>query len=281
MSGALLVVGTPIGNLDDLSPRAARALVECAAVLAEDTRRARLLLAHLGVAKKEVIRHDAHATEADHRRAVDRLLAGETLALVTDAGTPGVSDPGASLVARAAAAGVRVSPVPGASAVVAAVAASGFARGAFRFVGFLPRDGAARDDALSRIAADPDLVVLFESPRRVAGTLRELAALCPDRDVLVARELSKLHEELVRGALADVAARGREWLGEITVVLGPAAPRSDDTIDDDTIDRWLGEQLDAGATVREAARVVAARSGRAKREVYARAVARSARAERG
>ncbi len=281
MSGALLVVGTPIGNLEDLSPRAARALAECDAVLAEDTRRARQLLAHLGVTRKEIIRHDAHASDDDHRRALQRLVAGETLALVSDAGTPGVSDPGASLVARAAAAGVRVSAIPGPSAVVAAVAASGFARNAFRFVGFLPRDGAERDDALSRIAGDTDLVVLFESPRRVAETLRELAALCPTREVVVTRELTKLHEELVRGTLADVAGREREWLGELTLVLGPTEALAEGVVDDDVIDRWLAEQLDAGATVREAARVVAARSGLPKREIYARAVARTARASRG
>ncbi|MCC6644938.1 MAG: 16S rRNA (cytidine(1402)-2'-O)-methyltransferase [Polyangiaceae bacterium] len=279
MSGALLVVGTPIGNLEDLSPRAARALAECDAVLAEDTRRARQLLAHLGVEKKELVRHDAHATEADHQRALARLLAGETLALVTDAGTPGVSDPGASLVARAASAGVRVSPIPGASAVVAAVAASGFGRASFRFVGFLPRDGSARDDALSRAAADPDVVVFFESPRRVAGTLAELARLCPTREAMVARELTKLHEELVRGSVAELAADPREWLGELTIALGPwEAPVSDD-VDAATIDRWLGEQLALGATVREAARVIAARSGWPKREVYARAVGLAARRE--
>lgn len=280
MSGTLWIVGTPIGNLEDLTPRAARALASCDAVLAEDTRRARQLLAHLGIEKKEVVRHDAHATDADHARAIERLLAGESLALVTDAGTPGVSDPGASLVARAAAAGIVVSPIPGASAVVAAIAASGFSTGSFRFVGFLPRDGAGRDEALSRVVTDPDLVVFFESPRRIAETLRELARLAPTREVVVTRELTKLHEELVRGTLADIAEAPREWLGEITVVLGPWDAPAEDSIDDATLDRWLGEQLDAGATVREAARVVAARSGRPKREVYARAVARHARATR-
>ena len=274
MTGTLYVVGTPIGNLEDLSPRAARVLAEATAVLAEDTRRARQLLSHLGIEKKPLFRHDAHATTGDVARVVERLLLGESLALVTDAGTPGVSDPGASLVAEAVAQGIRVTPIPGASAVTTAIAASGFSRSSFRFVGFLPRDGRDRDEALSRVAADPDLVVFFESPHRIEATLGELARLAPQRAAVVTRELTKVHEELVRGTLAELSAAPREWLGEITVVLGPGEARELDAIPPETIDRWIDEERARGASVREVARIVAARSGWPKREVYARAVAR-------
>lgn len=274
MSGTLYVVGTPIGNLEDLSPRVARVLSEATAVLAEDTRRARQLLSHLGIEKKPLFRHDAHATAVDIGRIVERLLQGDSLALVTDAGTPGVSDPGAALVAEAVSQGVRVTPIPGPSAVTTAVAASGFARSSFRFVGFLPRDGRDRDEALSKVARDTDLIVFFESPHRIAATLVELARLMPERQVVVTRELTKVHEELVRGTFAELAATPREWLGEITVVVGPGEDRAPEAVDTATIERWLDEELSRGTSVREAARIVAARSGWPKREVYARAVAR-------
>ncbi|MEZ4315041.1 MAG: ribosomal RNA small subunit methyltransferase I [Polyangiaceae bacterium] len=176
---------------------------------------------------KPVDRLDAHARAEVVERAVGRLLAGESLALVTDAGTPVVSDPGTALVRAAAARGVRVVPIPGASAVLAAVCASGLVTGAFRFVGFLPRGGPERREALERVASTPEPVVLFESPERVAGTLRDLAAISPERAVAVARELTKLHEEIVRGTAGELAEDTREWIGELTLVLGEAAAQAE------------------------------------------------------
>src|SRR5579884_3535616 len=156
-AGTLFVVATPIGNLGDLTTRAADTLRACDRVLAEDTRRTRQLLAHLGIAGKPVDRLDAHASRADVAHAVERLSGGESLALVTDAGTPGVSDPGEALVEQAAASGVRVVAIPGPSAVLAALVASGLAGdGRFRFVGFLPRDGSARRDAIALVAGTPE-----------------------------------------------------------------------------------------------------------------------------
>lgn len=272
--GELLVVATPIGNLDDLSRRAEQSLRRASRVLAEDTRRTRGLLAHLGIEGKPLDRLDAHATPRAIEQAVGRLVAGETLALVTDAGTPLVSDPGTALVRAAVAAGVRVVPVPGPSAVLAALAASGLVEGAFRFLGFLPRSGVERADALALVASTPEVVVLFESPHRLADTLVDLARLTPERDAVVARELTKLHEELVRGTLAELAGLEREWLGEIALVLGPRTITSDEVVDDALVTRWVDEALSSGARARDAAEVVAARSGLSRREAYARVLAR-------
>lgn len=221
MNGRLALVATPIGNLGDLSERTRRTLAEADAILAEDTRRARALLSHLGIEKKRIDRFDAEAELRGLEAVLARLEAGETLALVTDAGTPGVSDPGAALVRAAAGRGVAVSAIPGPSAVVCALAASGFSGSRFRFFGFLPRSGPSRRQALAAIAATEEVVVFFESPGRILATLRELADRMPSREAVVARELTKLHEELVRGSIAALGALERRWQGELTIVLGP------------------------------------------------------------
>src|SRR5579863_5226229 len=186
--GTLFVVATPIGHLGDVTARAVETLRACDRVLAEDTRRTRQLLTHLGIAGKPLDRLDAHASETDVARAVERLTAGESAALVTDAGTPGVSDPGERLVEAAIAAGVRVVPIPGPSAVLAALAGSGLAGdGRFRFVGFLPRDGTARREAVALVCATPEPVVLVEASNRTQATLRDLADATPERRACVAR----------------------------------------------------------------------------------------------
>ncbi len=273
--GTLWVVSTPIGNLGDLTPRAASALREASRVLAEDTRRTRALLSHLGVTGKPVDRFDAHAGPALVRALVGRLLAGERLALVTDAGTPSVSDPGARLVAAAAEAGARVVPLPGPSAPLAALAASGFAQGAFRFVGFLPRSGEARRRALAELVAAAEPVVVFESPARLRATLGDLAALQPARPAVVGRELTKLYEEFVRGTLAELAALERGWRGEITLVLGPApAAAAPEGLGPEALDALADEALARGLRAKDAADVVAARSGLSRRDAYARVLAR-------
>jgi 16S rRNA (cytidine1402-2'-O)-methyltransferase len=273
LAAVLYVVGTPIGNLADVTPRAAETLRTADRVVAEDTRRTRALLTHLGVDKKPLTSLEAHATPDQIARIVEWLAVGESVALVTDAGMPSVSDPGAALVRAAALAGVRVSPIPGPSAVTAAIAASGLAEGRFRFFGFLPRGGSARADALSAILSTPEPVVLFEAPPRVGATLAELAALCPARPLVIARELTKVHEELLRGTVAELmqSHRDREWLGEVTLVLGAdAEARAGAKVDDAAVDTRIRDELGRGETAKTVAQRVAAWSGRSRREIYQR-----------
>jgi 16S rRNA (cytidine1402-2'-O)-methyltransferase len=245
-------------------------------VLAEDTRRTRQLLTHLGIAGKEVQRFDAHASEADVERVLAKLAEGANVAIVTDAGTPAVSDPGEKLVEAAVAAGVKVVPIPGASAVLAAVAASGLAGdGRFRFLGFLPRGGTERREAIATACATPEAVVLFEAANRVQGTMRDMADATPERRACVARELTKLHEELVRGTCAFLAADEREWIGEIAIVLGPYEPQArTEAIDDAALDARIDEAIARGEHARTASEKLAAWSGRPKREIYERFVTR-------
>jgi 16S rRNA (cytidine1402-2'-O)-methyltransferase len=280
--GLLWVVATPIGNLEDLPPRAARALVEADLVAAEDTRRARILLQHVGAAGKALVRLDAHAERGEAvDRVVERLRAGARVALVTDAGTPVVSDPGTALVRAARAAGVTVSPVPGPSAVTAAISASGLVDGPFRFLGFLPRGGDERREAIARMQGDHDAQVLFESPNRLTATLVDLATAMPDREAVVGRELTKLHEEILGGTLSALAAgaAGREWLGEITVVIG-SRPEGDEArvalADEDVLSR-VDAGLAAGERPRDLAERLALETGRPRRDLYALAVQRRAR----
>ena len=204
------------------------------------------------------------------------MTAGESIALATDAGTPGVSDPGERLVEAAIAAGVTVVPIPGPSAVLAALVGSGLAgEGRFRFVGFLPRDGTARRDAIAVVCATPEPVVLFEAANRTQATLRDLADATPERRACVARELTKVHEEFVRGTCAELATDDREWLGEIAVVLGTHAPESREAaIDDDALDARIDAALAQGEHARTIADKLAAWSGRPKRAVYERVVTR-------
>jgi 16S rRNA (cytidine1402-2'-O)-methyltransferase len=276
--GTLFVVATPIGNLGDVTARAVETLRTCDRVVAEDTRRTRQLLTHLGIAGKPVDRLDAHASDADCARVVERLASGERVALVTDAGTPGVSDPGERVVEAAVAANVTVVPIPGASAVLAALVASGLAGdGRFRFLGFLPRDGTERRQAIARATETPEAVILFEAANRTTATMRDLADATPDRPACVARELTKLHEELVRGTCASLAQGEREWIGEIAIVLGPHEPGAREaTIDDAAIDARIDEALARGDHARTVAERLAAWSGRPRREIYERVVTRKA-----
>jgi len=234
VAGRLLVVGTPIGNLGDLTPRAAEALRTADLVVAEDTRLARRLLAHLG-ARRPTVSYNDHSPETRTGELLDRLAAGATLALTTDAGMPAVSDPGARLVEAARAAGASVEVLPGPSAVTAAIAAAGVESLGFLFGGFLPpRPAAARDAALRRLldasgsAALP--LVLFEAPPRIDALLASLEREVPDARVALCRELTKLHEEVLVGTPAEVRAARSEPRGEVTLVVSrvprpePAAP---------------------------------------------------------
>ncbi len=271
-SGWLRVVATPIGNLEDLSPRATRAFREATLVLAEDTRRARQLLSHLGITGKRIERLDAHVERHALEHWAERLAAGDRLAMVSDAGTPTVSDPGAAVVRAAVAVGISVESVPGPSAVIAALAASGMPADRFRFFGFLPRKGGGRRDVLAELVATPETVVFFEAPQRAQATFEELRALAPEREACVARELTKLHEELVRGTIAELAAR-EEWRGELTVVLGIGKREPRAAVHD--LEQRIEALLRDGLRAKDVARVLAAELGLSAREVYA-AIARRA-----
>ena len=267
MSGVLRVVATPIGNLEDLSFRALRVLKEAQTILAEDTRRTRRLCAHYDVATP-LRRFDAHASDAQVAELVEELAAGASLALVTDAGTPLVSDPGARLVSAAVAADVRVEPIPGPSAPLAALCASGLRVGAFRFVGFLPRSGGKRAEALAALVAAPEATVFFEAPHRVPATLGELAALAPDRPAAVARELTKLYEEVARGTLGELAERfAAPAKGEITVVV-EGAPEIDEVVDEEAALRQARVLLGEGQRTKAVARQLADAHGLSVRDAY-------------
>lgn len=267
--GTLFVVGTPIGNLQDLSARALQTLREVDGVICEDTRHTRNLLTRHGLAPAL---HSLPAFAEAQRTGplVEKLLGGRSLALVTDAGMPGVSDPGALLVRAAAEAGVRVVPIPGPSAVLAAIAGSGLQAGRFTFLGFLPRKGTARRELIEASRRLPAALVLFESPRRLHDTLLELAELLGERQACVARELTKLHEELARGTLLQLAQRfSGEVLGEVTIVIEGAAAEEPEPLDPDDA---LRAALSGGASVKDAAREVAEALSLPRREVYQRAL---------
>jgi 16S rRNA (cytidine1402-2'-O)-methyltransferase len=272
--GVLVLVGTPIGNLGDLSPRAVEALAAADAICCEDTRRTGRLLQHAGVERKGALMMVNEHTEA---REVDGVLArlarGERVAVVSDAGMPGISDPGERLVRAAVDAGHVVEVVPGPSAALAALVASGLPTGRFVFEGFLPRKGSGRTERLAAVAAERRTVVLYEAPHRLPRTLADLASVCgDDRPVAVARELTKLHEDVWRGTLGEAAAWAveRPPRGELVVVIdgAPGAPPPDD----DALVDALSVELAAGSSARDAARAVAARLGVPRRHAYDLAV---------
>jgi 16S rRNA (cytidine1402-2'-O)-methyltransferase len=220
----LYLVSTPIGNLGDLTRRAEKVLGSVSRILAEDTRRSRTLLNHLGV-KVPLVSLHSHNEAARSETVLGWLASGEDLALVSDAGTPLISDPGRRLVEAVLEAGVPVVPIPGPSAVLAALVGSGFSGDRFSFLGFLPRKGPERGELLDRISTSPDTSVLFESPERVRALLDALQEGCgPDRPVAVARELTKIHEEFVRGTLAQVETHfeAHQPRGEFVVVVSGA-----------------------------------------------------------
>ena len=269
MSGILYVVATPLGNLQDLSERAASVLRSVDVVASEDTRRTGNLLAHLGV-RPRLLSFHAHSRPSRTATLLEILASGRTVALVTDAGTPGVSDPGADLVAAARAAGSAVVPVPGASAVAAALSASGLPADRYLFLGFIPKKGTERARLLARAAAEEWSVVFFEAPGRLATLLTDLAQLAPGRGAVVARELTKLHEEFRAGTLEELADyySTTEPKGEITVVVAgtgrPPAP-PDRTAEARALARSL---LANGATKRAASQRLVSELGLARNEAY-------------
>jgi len=266
----LFLVSTPIGNLGDLSPRAADTLRTVARILAEDTRRTRVLSDRAGATAPLVSLH-AHNERERTGKILGWLGAGEDLALVSDAGTPLLSDPGARVVDAVLEAGHRVVPIPGPSAILAALVASGLPSDRFAFLGFPERKGADRRALLERVARAEETVVLFESPQRLTGLLDALADACgPTRRVAVARELTKVHEELTRGTIEEVAAYYREHppKGEVTVVVAPA-PEADSTGERGQEARELAARLlSEGLKPSQVAKEVAGRLDLARNEAY-------------
>lgn len=267
---SLVLVGTPIGNLGDLSPRAVEALRTADTIACEDTRRTRALLSHLGLpAGRRLLAVHDHNEAAEVGRVLALLDRGETVVVVTDAGMPGISDPGERLVAAAAAAGHTVDVVPGPSAMIAALVVSGLPTSRFAFDGFLPRKGAARSKRLREIAADARTTVLFEAPHRVRQTIADLAAVAGDlRRVAVVRELTKLHEEVWRGTLGGAVEHlaTKEPRGEYVVVLDGAPPPAPATEAD--VEAALRARLAAGEAKKAAIAEVAEALGVSKRAVY-------------
>jgi 16S rRNA (cytidine1402-2'-O)-methyltransferase len=268
--GTLHVVATPIGNLEDVTLRALRVLREADLLLAEDTRRTRVLLDRHAIGTRPRSLH-AHNEAARVGEALAALAEGRSVALVSDAGTPLVSDPGARLVAAAIEAGHVVSPVPGPSAALAALLVSGLPAAPFAFVGFLPRRPGPRRAALAAWRGRPETLVLFESPRRVGATAREACELLGDRRACVARELTKLHEEAVRGRLSELAARFAAGArGEVTLVIEGAQPEAPA---EGEVDGRIRALLAAGRTPRDIAAALARELDVPRRDVYARATA--------
>lgn len=225
--GILYVIGTPIGNLEDLTFRAARVLGEVSLVAAEDTRVTGRLLRHLNI-RVRMVSYNEHNQSRRTPLLMEALDAGD-VALVTDAGTPGVSDPGSGLVAEAVAAGHRVEAVPGVSAVTTALSVSGMPADRFHFLGFLPRRSADRRAQLAPLAQSPDTLVLFEAPHRLQATLADLLAMLGDREVTIGRELTKLHEEVFRGVVSEVITHFAEPRGEFVIVVRGVSPQALDT----------------------------------------------------
>lgn len=274
MSG-LVVVATPIGNLGDITQRAVDALSGADIVACEDSRHSGKLLKHLGISDTKYLVVNEHTEREACTSIVDAITTGKTVALITDAGTPGISDPGSVVVRAVIDAGLPVTAAPGPAAFVMALVLSGLSTTRFVFEGFLPRSGTDRAQRLADIAAEPRTVVFYEAPHRIARTLADLAGTCPaERRIAVARELTKMHEEIWRGTVGDAVARfaSNEPMGEFVVVLEGAPPRESATPEeiDDAVDRALG----AGLSVRDAADAVASALGVPKRTAYRATLAR-------
>jgi 16S rRNA (cytidine1402-2'-O)-methyltransferase len=268
----LVVCATPIGNLDDVTLRVLQALRDADVVLCEDTRHTRLLLARYGISARLLSYHEHNEAERT-AELLPRLEEGELVALVSDAGLPAISDPGARLIAAALESGVPVSVLPGASAVETALVASGLAAERYQFVGYLPRGGRALDALWSELARWPHAVVAFESPRRLPATLASLARTLPDRQAAVCRELTKRFEEVVRGTPAELAERFRDPpRGEITLVLGPAAPAPASDEESESAAAAVAELVAAGLPRRAAANVVARLTGIPRNRLYGRSL---------
>ncbi len=268
MTGKLVLVGTPIGNLGDMSPRAVEVLTSCDVIACEDTRRTGRLLQLMNIAKRPLVTVNDH-TEYDQRDPLlDRVAGGEVVALVSDAGMPGISDPGERLVAAAAERGLPIEVVPGPTAMSSALVLSGLSGERFCFEGFLPRKGKDRSARLAVVAEELRTTVLYEAPHRVVRTLTDLQAACGGgRRVALARELTKMHEEVFRGSLDEALVWAPEHeIGEFVIVLDGAEPAADAT--DEQLVEALRAELETGRSGRDAVDAVSASTGAARRRVY-------------
>lgn len=268
-AGVLLVCATPIGNLGDVTLRVLDALRTADVIAAEDTRVTRKLLARYEIRTPLEPYHE-HNRAVRTPELVDRIERGERIALVSDAGTPGVSDPGEQLVDACLEAGLTVEVLPGASAILTALVASGLPTHAFYFGGFLPRKPGDRSRALRKLAELDATLIFYESPGRTPATLASIAESLPGRRAAVARELTKLHEEIVRGETGELAERyaGREIKGEVVLLVGPREEPVQLLIDEESVRERLAEAITSGATRRDAVRDVAQEMGLPKNDVY-------------
>jgi 16S rRNA (cytidine1402-2'-O)-methyltransferase len=277
MTGHLILVPTPIGNLGDLTARAVEALRDCHRVACEDTRRTGGLLKHLEI-EKPLMRFDDHASQAALEELVLALARNETVAYCSDAGMPGINDPGFEIARLAREAGARVTVLPGASSVTLAVVASGLPSHAFSFLGYLPSRSEPRQTFLRALAGREETVVVFETPHRIHETLDELNDIIPDREIALGRELTKLHESWYRGVPAEVHKQlGRESRGEMVLVISGAAAKrtlteAEGDFDGETLPEWAVRFLEAaregGMTLREAVKPLARHLGASASEIY-------------
>lgn len=271
MSGTLYVVATPIGNLEDITLRALRVLREVDLIAAEDTRRTARLLTHHGISSPTLSFHE-HNTRSRVPQLISRLEAGENVAVVTDAGTPGVSDPGLELVQAAIDRRIPVDPIPGASAPLAAVIASGFPMVPFTVFGFVPNRAKARTEWLSQVAKTPHTFSFFDAPHRIQATLREASGLFGKRPMISGRELTKVHQEFLRGTAGDLAERISAPRGEFTIVVGPQEkrhPSKEIQLSDAAVAaEFCRITENCAASRRQIVKELAERSGRSAKEVY-------------
>ena len=273
MAGTLFVVATPIGNLEDITLRALRVLREADLIACEDTRHTRKLLAHYQITTPTTSYHE-HNEQQRTGRLVERLESGTDIALVSDAGTPSISDPGYRLVRAALERGVRVSPIPGACAIISALSISGRPTDSFAFLGFLPGRRAARRNRLRALRSESRTLLFFESPLRLASTLRDIDEILGSREVTVAREMTKVHEELVTGTAAELASlfRSRRPRGEMALVVEKSSPEADaaESVSDRGLDLRFEGLVDQGLSRKDAIKQLAKELASPKRELYLR-----------
>jgi 16S rRNA (cytidine1402-2'-O)-methyltransferase len=273
MPGILYLVASPIGNLEDITFRAVRILKECDLIACEDTRHTLRLLNHYGIGRPLISYHD-HNEATRSAELIARLRAGSNVALVSDAGMPLVADPGYRLVTGAVAAGISVQPIPGPSALLTALAASGLPTDAFRFAGFLPAKSGQRSSVLEAHANDLATLIFYEAPHRILDALADVDRILGARPVVVARELTKAHEEFLRGTarqILDILAARDAVKGEITLLIGKA-PKNEAPLDQTPVEEAVAACVREGLTRMEAVKAVARRRGLSKREVYAQAL---------
>ena len=267
MTGVLYIVATPIGNLEDITLRALRVLKEVDLIAAEDTRHTRILLSHYDIRTPLTSYHE-HNERTKAQPLVERLLGGENIALVSDAGTPAISDPGYRLVVDAIHAGIRVIPLPGAAALAAALSAGGLPTDRFAFEGFLPAKKHERRARLQELKNDARTLVFYEAPHRLNESLQDMQQIIGERQIAIGRELSKVHEEFLRGTVSEVMARlaDREVKGEITIVVHGCTDECQ--VSEETIDTEIRRLIDEGMGMKDVSELLGDRYHVSKRQIY-------------